>query len=58
MLLLKLPQLRVHVKSAPEVSLPLPVPILGEIAQPVEELLRLLQQVAELQYYFPILLFR
>ena len=38
-LLLELPQLVVHVERAAEVRLPQPLPILRQVAQPVEELL-------------------
>lgn len=58
MLLLELPQLGVNVERATEVGLPLPMAVLRQIPEPVEQLLRLLQQVAELQHYFPILFLR
>lgn len=58
MLLLELPQLGVDVERAAKVRLPLPVPILGQIAEPVEQLLRLFEQVAKFQHYFPILFLR
>ena len=48
MLLLELPQPRVDIERAAEVRLPLLVAVLGEVAEAVEQLLRFLQQVAEL----------
>ena len=54
MLLLKLPQLCVHVKRATKVVLPLPMAILGQVAQTIKQLLRLFQQMAKLQNNFPI----
>ena len=47
-LLLELPELGVDVECPAEVGLPLLVPVLGQVAQPVEQLLALLEQVAEL----------
>ena len=56
MLLLELPQLRVDVKCSAEVSLPLLVTVLGHVTQAIEQLLGLLQQVAELPHHLPLLL--
>ena len=56
MLLLKFPQLCVDVKGPSEVSLPLLVPVLRHVAETVEQLLGLLQQVTELTDDLPLLL--
>lgn len=53
-LLLELPELRVDVKGPPEVTLPLLVSVLRQVAQPVEQLLALLEQVAELEDDFTL----
>lgn len=53
-LLLELPELRVDVKGPPEVTLPLLVSVLRQVAQPVEQLLALLEQVAELEDDFAL----
>lgn len=54
-LLLELPELRVDVEGPPEVTLPLLVPVLRQVAQPVEQLLALLEQVAELEDDFALM---
>lgn len=54
-LLLELPELRVDVEGPPEVTLPLLVPVLRQVAQPVEQLLTLLEQVAELENDFALM---
>ena len=56
MLLLELPQFSVDVKSSSKVSLPLLVTILGHVTQTIEQLLRLLQEVAELVDNLPLFL--
>jgi len=53
-LLLELPELRVDVEGPPEVTLPLLVPVLRQVAQPVEQLLALLEQVTELEDDFAL----
>ena len=50
-LLLELPQLRVDVEGAAEVGLPLFVPVLGQVTEAVEKLLRLLQQMTKLTHH-------
>ena len=56
MLLLELPEFSVDVKSSSKVSLPLLVTILGHVTQTIEQLLRLLQEVAELVDNLPLFL--
>ena len=56
MLLLKFPQLCVDVKGPSKVSLPLLVTVLGHVTQAIEQLLGLLQEVAELAHNLPLLL--
>lgn len=54
-LLLKLPQLRVDVEGPPEVTLPLLVPVLRQVTQPVEQLLALFEQVTEFEDDFALM---
>ena len=56
MLLLELPQFSVDVKRSSKVSLPLLVTVLGHVTETIEQLLGLLQQVAELPHHLPLLL--
>ena len=56
MLLLELPQFSVNIKCSSEVGLPLLVTILGHVTQTIEQLLRLLQEVAELVDNLPLFL--
>ena len=55
-LLLELPQFSVDVKRSSKVSLPLLVTVLGHVTQAIEQLLGLLQEVAELAHNLPLLL--
>ena len=56
MLLLELPQFSVDIKGSSEVCLPLLVTILGHVTQTIEQLLGLLQEVAELVDDLPLFL--
>ena len=56
MLLLELPQFSVDIKCSSKVGLPLLVTILGHVTQTIEQLLGLLQQMAELVDNLPLFL--
>ena len=56
MLLLELPQFSVDIECSSKVSLPLLVTVLGHVTQTIEQLLGLLQEVAELVDDLPLFL--
>ena len=56
MLLLEFPELCVDIKCSAEVSLPLLMAVLRHVAEAIEQLLGLLQQVAELPDNLPLFL--
>ena len=56
MLLLELPELGVDVEGTAKVCLPLLVAVLGQVPQPIEQLLTLFKQVTKLEDDFSLVI--